>query len=916
MGATLQAALRQIRGEGRWHLDELAALPDLEHMPDTPWSHDVRHTLPVAAYATECLDAYRREEDMFVEGGALRWRVPEHVCVADQHSGDDPALTRALLDLLSQLSRVPLVSLSLQGHTEVTADTVRCWASRLQRVCAPTASSPPAWCGLRVLDLCDCSLGDGGVRLLLSALYPPHDPPSATPRRAPLPHLESILLDGVGVTDSCASWAASLLTNAAQQVDKVTPTGGDADHSTVSPSRPPATATCPLRRLSLQRNALCGVGLLDLLRSSLTPPSNAVAAVDVSWNSLSWVTYTNCADTAAAARCDAFASLGAALGRPHTSAGWTPDGSATPLRGPLLLRGCDVTGDDIRALCTTGLTSAFLDTFRDAARAAMRHSPNSSPRSPPHLVQPCAQLTKVDLSYNPLLGDRGVRQLLSAIVCLEATSAVFHSPVHRGNAVAHALGGLTELHLRGVGCTDAVLADVLRLLRSTTGDAAAPAATVGAAVADDHATLMDTEVVLLEEVQRTVLNEALLLAQVRQSEETAVPHHTSGAAPAPPFVYAPSLRVLDLSENEFSSAALVGAVLASAALRRCTVASSPRVSDTGGAVGHAFAVGMEDCRISDAALTHVRLFAEAVPPEMTDSDGTRPTSCTWFLGGNQLTHSAVLRLRSFAAATHAGGSSAGRWLRSVNVYVERNAILHPATAALSAEEEEEEVEEQERGTAAALLGLTPADPAGHRVTGTSAAEPLRASVLHDAGAARVSWHQLPRLPAHASADVVDARCYSSAERASRVDHLARGTTRLQSLCSSATDADVSASAVSEAADGLVTRAGRVGVRALRGSSEAEALASTSFNVNGSGDSSAAVVVGHQDSSGVWSTAPSTMTGSTADYIDAFIAEAEQVMRERRHFLAEMDRQMTSAEEVASLLSLPSPGLSSGTGLTP
>ncbi|CBZ28486.1 hypothetical protein LMXM_28_1165 [Leishmania mexicana MHOM/GT/2001/U1103] len=619
--------------------------------------------------------------------------------------------------------------------------------------------------------------------------------------------------------------------------------------------------------------------------------------------------------------------------------------ASSPRRSPLLLVGCGVDEADARALYTEGFLFAFLECFREAAYKEMGDLSQRSPARQVLLPPLCMQLTKLDLSHNHCLGDAGIRQLLSALLCLEATREVSRSTWHPLGSAQHAFSGVEEIVLREVGCTDAVLADVLRLLSSNI-NRAIPGLTRQGSVARE---LSDLEAVFQEEVHRTLLDEARVLAGIRAE---GVQQNTENAEndSFTPFTYLPSLRLLDLSENSFYSAALIGAVMAGAALRASY--APPRASDSavtehhaaekhGGlapremglsatAGEHGFALGLEECGLADTALLQLplslqllravmpkyeepRFSTASCPPTVGPRHPTQPQSrrCTWFLGGNHLTHLALLRLREFTK-TLARCTSGGIPLCSVNAYVERNAILHTATTVRESEEEDMEGSEAAAVDASCLswLGITAMEDnvRGGGITeraasGSDANFANHFVTLHDLTALRVSWHQLPSLYNLAAVEKGRDPCQfpiaskSLLRRGPQTNAAGFSTCPVHPVRISASGAVAPAPVAGVTAP--ETRSSQAWARLSRRTS-VEPEPSLAY-ADGYSDALVDRMDCHDDHAALWAS-PSSMTVSTNALIDALIAEAEQVMRERSPFV-EAGRQLASAE---LLTGLPSP----------
>ncbi|CAM39656.1 hypothetical protein LBRM_28_1260 [Leishmania braziliensis MHOM/BR/75/M2904] len=967
MGAFLKGTIGQLTADRHWGVDDFAPIPHMVPSLDT----STVDQQSAESYACGCLHTLRA--DRWKRGKPIRWCIPENVSLTDicgseegaaEKKNKDNAEADVLGKLISALSSHWLVSFSIEGHSEVTALDVQQWAARLGSS-APAMAPAAPWSSIRIANLSGCSLGDAGVQALLSTVFPtstaasassekgPSDAMSA-PHRAVLPLLESLILDGVGLTDRGAVWVTSYLSEVAWCMEDARPDNTRDDASFSSSKR------SLLHTLSLQRNTLGAVGVLTLLHTSLVNPfstgglrSHIVETVDLSWNSL---TSVSCGcdggeEHSSAARRKLLIALGAGMvqsiserQRLATAAAAVP-----PCCGVLLLQGCGVEEADVRALCTDGLLFAFLQRFREVAYSEM-HGPWDSPARQASQSLFFAQLTKVDLSHNPYLGDTGVQQLLRALLCLEATREVSCNVRLPIGSVQHSFYGVEEVLLRDVGCTDAVLTDVVRLLISNI-DGVIPGSMEHRSAAHE---LLDLDTVPEEEVRHALLNEARLLAGIRA--EKGNPNTESAEDSClMPYTYLPSLRLLDLSENSFNSAALIGAVMSGAALRASYAPS--RTSDSAvaehrtqpkheglvwrhmglSAAGgeHGFALGLEECGLSDTVLAQFPLSLELLRAEMSEGEKlllspancTTPVlprhpvllssrRCTWYLGGNHLTHSALLRLRKFTK-TMTLCTSVHSQLCSLDAYVERNAILHPATTV--------EEGEQEDRTAAAVAsdavlwaGITAledsASSSGITKQAASASDTTfagRYSALYDLKRLRVSWHQLPSLfNLEAVEETRDPSQFSIAlkplQRCERQTSATPFCTCPHHSGPSSTSG-VGSSAHFVAVAPLETWGRHAGAHLFSRSSgepgpsliQADRVAAQPVDM----------MHFHDEDAALWALS-STMTGSTSGFIDAFIAEAEQVMWERRQCVEQMDHQVMSAE-LLSYLPSPTPSHSDG-----
>ncbi|CBZ35532.1 hypothetical protein LDBPK_281270 [Leishmania donovani] len=968
MGAVLRGAVGHLTADRHWGVDDLAPPPYLVPFPGASGADEHSARL----YACGCLRAL--SADGWAKGKPIRWRIPESVSLsgmaggggggADGRKTEGDPVADVLVQLVSALSSHQLVVFSVEGHSEVTAADVHQWASWLGTDALARAPAAP-WSNIRVANLSDCSLGDAGVQAFLTIVFPSATSPSnegsrhavSAPHRAPLPLLESLILDGVGLTDRGAVWVTSYLDEVARCRVDARPFG-DRDDASASPCK-----RCLLHTLSLQRNTLGAVGVLKLLHASLANPRSAgsanghtVESVDPSWNSLASVP-RGCVgeeENSSAARRKLLIALGAGMVRstceiqPPAASGE----ASPPRRSSLLLEGCGADEADARALYTEGLLFAFLECFREAAHREVGDLPHSPARQV--LLPPVGmQVTKIDLSHNPCLGDAGVRQLLSALLCLEATREVSRSMWHPLGSAQHTFVGVEEIVLREVGCTDAVLVDVVRLLSSNIHRAIPGLVQQGSAARE----LSDLEAVFEEEVHRTLLDEARFLAGIReervpQSTESAENGHLTRCT------YLPSLRLLDLSENSFYSADLIGAVMAGAALR---VSYAPsRASDSavtehhtgqrhGGlaprqrvlsatAGEHSFALGLEECGLADAALLQLPLSLQMLravmpkyeeplfstdfcPPPVAPRHPIQPQSCrcTWYLGGNHLTHSELLRLRKFTE-TLARSTSVGIRLCSVNAYVERNAILHPATTVKESDEDDMEGSGAAAVDASGVswLGISAAEDnvRGGSITeraasGSEAGFADRCLALHDFTAPRVSWHQLPSLYNLATAEKARDPCQLSIASKSlqrcgpQANATGLGTCPAHSVRLSASGAAAPAPVAALTAPEM--RSGQACAHLSRGTSGKHEPSRA--DTDGDSDEWVGMMGFHDDRSALWASL-SPMTVSTNDLIDALIAEAEQVMRERSPFV-EVGRQLASADLLSGLPPLSPPDTYSG-----
>ncbi|KAG5499851.1 hypothetical protein GH5_03987 [Leishmania sp. Ghana 2012 LV757] len=932
MGTVLSGTIGQLTADRHWVPRDIAPLPRLAPLSGA-CDADQQSAL---SYASECLRAV--QADALSKGKSIRWHIPEGVSLAGIGSCDAGAVTDVLVRLVSALSPHRLVAFSIEGHNEVTATDVHQWASMLG-LNVLTMAPAPLWSSIRVANLSNCSLGDTGVQAFFSTVFPAATTTSAasrkdsgypvpTPYRVLLPLLESVILDGVGLTDCGAVWVTSYLDDVARCMDSAC-LHGRCNDASASPDK-----RYLLRSLSLQRNRLGAFGVVKLLRTCVVNPfatrgasGHIIEAVDCSWNSLASVSGGGALEreSDSAARRKLLSALGADMARS------APEGacSASPQPCiPLLLKGCGADEADVRALCTEGFLCAALERLRETAQSEMRDLPHSPARNL-SLPPLCMQLSKIDLSHSPFLGDAGVGQLLSALLCLEATREVSYNGLHQRGSAHHTFCCVEEVLLREVSCTDAVLPDVVRLLTSNIAPVIGVSNQHGGAA---HQPL-DLGTIFEEEAHRALVSEARLLAGIRAEEarqntkDVEKDRRMSG-------VYLPLLRRLDLSENSFSSAALVGAAMAGAALRASCLPSgapgSPLMrrraeSERGGLAPRrtgpsaapdeeGFALGLEDCGLADPVLTQFPLSLELLRAEMPACEepplssagcsataapqlAARPRSgrCTWYLGGNHFTQCAILRLRHFTEIL-VQRTSVYSQLCSLNAYVERNAILYPATSV----EQSGEVDTEDSAAAAAdsaavsWLGITVLeDDAPGSGIDEQAASPSevafagRCSTLNDLARPRVSWDQLLSLPTFA--DVKEDHdpshsCiapHSLQRRPSRATTTPFGACLHRSLFSSAFDVALPKTRGADAGAHLSRRA-------------SGGLQPFLSHTHGTAETSACM--SHiDDGHAAFRPSPSSMPESATDFIEAFIAEAEQAFLERRTFMERIGHHIATAE---------------------
>ncbi|KAG5475029.1 hypothetical protein CUR178_04479 [Leishmania enriettii] len=905
MGTVLSGTIGQLTADRHWGPRDIAPLPRLAPPPGA-CDADQQSAL---SYASECLHTVRA--DGWSKGKSIRWHIPEGVNLAGIGSCDAGAVADVLVRLISALSPHRLVAFSIEGHNEVTAADVHQWASMLGPNVV-TMAPAPLWSSIRVANLSDCSLGDTGVQAFFSTLFPAATTTSAasikdssypvpTPYRVLLPLLESVILDGVGLTDCGAVWVTSYLHDVARCMDSAC-LHRKCDDASASPDR-----QYLLRSLSLQRNRLGTFGVVKLLRTCVVNPfatrgasGHIIEAVDCSWNSLASVSGGGALEqqSGSAARRKLLSALGADMARSAPEgACWASPQSCIPL----LLKGCGADEADVRALCTEGFLCAALERLRETAQSEMRDLPHSPARNL-SLPPLCMHLSKIDLSHSPLLGDAGVGQLLSALLCLEATREVSYEGLHQRGSAHHTFCCVEEVLLREVSCTDAVLPDVVRLLTSSIAPVIGGSNQHGGVA---HQPL-DLGSIFEEETHRALLSEARLLAGIR-AEEARRNTKDVEKDRRMPGMHLPFLRRLDLSENSFSSAALVGAAMAGAALRAsCLPSSAP---DEGG-----FALGLEECGLADPVLAQFPLSLELLRAEMPACEepplssagcsataapqlAARPRSgrCTWYLGGNHFTQCAILRLRHFTEIL-VQRTSADSQLCSLNAYVERNAILYPATSVEQIGEEGTEDNAAATADSAAVSGLgitVIEDDAPGCGIDEQAASPSevafagRCSALNDLARPRVSWDQLLSLPT-----------FADVEEDYDLSHSCIAPHPLQRRPSRATTTPFGAclhSSVFSSASGVAvpkTRGAHAGAHLSRRASGG--LQPSLSHTNRAAVASACMP--HiDDEHTAFRPSPSSMPESATDFIDAFIAEAEQEFLARRTFMERIGHHIATEE---------------------
>ncbi|KAG5498276.1 hypothetical protein JIQ42_03082 [Leishmania sp. Namibia] len=920
MGTVLSGTIGQLTAHHHWGPRDIAPLPRLAPLPGA-CDADQQSAL---SYASECLHAV--QADGWSKGKSIRWHIPEGVSLAGIGSCDAGAVTDVLVRLISALSPHRLVAFSIEGHNEVTATDVHQWASMMGPNVL-TMAPAPLWSSIRVANLSDCSLGDTGVQAFFSTVFPAATTTSAasrkdssypvlTPYRVLLPLLESVILDGVGLTDCGAVWVTSYLHDVARCMDSAC-LHGRCDDVSASPDK-----RYLLRSLSLQRNRLGAFGVVKLLRTCVVNPfatrgasGHIIEAVDCSWNSLASVSGGGALEqeSGSAARRKLLSALGADMARS------APEGtcSASPQPCiPLLLKGCGADEADVRALCTEGFLCAALERLRETAQSEMRDLPHSPARNL-SLPPLCMQLSKIDLSYSPFLGDAGVGQLLSALLCLEATREVSYNGLHQRGSAHHTFCCVEEVLLRAVSCTDAVLPDVVRLLTSSIAPVMGDANQHGGAA---HQPL-DLGTIFEEEAHRALLSEARLLAGIR-AEEARRNTKDVEKDRRMPGMHLPFLRRLDLSENSFSSAALVGAAMAGAALRAsCLPSGAPGSPVMGRRTGpsaapdeEGFALGLEECGLADPVLAQFPVSLELLRAEMPaceeppfSSAGCSATAapqlaarhrsgrCTWYLGGNHFTQCAILRLRHFTEIL-VQRTSVDSQLCSLNAYVERNAILYPATSVEQSGEEDTEDSAAATADSAAVywLGITVLeDDAPGCGIDEQAASPSevafagRCSALNDLARPRVSWDQLLSL-----------QTFADVEEDHDLSHSCIAPHPLQRRPSRATTTPFGAClhrSVFSSASGVAvpkTRGAHADVQLSRRASGG--LQPSIFHTNGAAETSACM--SHiDDVHAAFRPSPSSVPESATDFIDAFIAEAEQAFLERRTFMERIGHHIATAE---------------------
>jgi hypothetical protein len=544
-----------------------------------------------------------------------------------------------------------------------------------------------------------------------------------------LPSLRLLRLDGVRLTDAGLEQLCVHLESVLRMA-----TQEQRSHCASPPSCP---ALVP--ELSLARNDLSYRGIVRALRttlarlsasaSSLQPRWTAVGKVDVSWNSSAPLLIS---DSAGEESRLCFTSLGVDLVTALSSVDALQRAPPRPFL--LLLRGCDLQPADTHALWVSGVLSTFLDRFREAGKAEMlRDLCSNVPHAEvPMLNLRCSawtHLTRIDLSNSPAMGNRGVLSFLQTLLALEAARKATTSSRHPHGLVPHSLTLLEELSLRNVGCDDAVLPSAVHLLL---GDDQLAASTLvntveGVKGGPQRSPLERPWVDGSGHGLAAVLREeAHAFAELRAQRAHGDPLRTtdSSAAQAVPrasfntdaqgtcFWGLPYFKLLDLSANRFAAPTLIAAALSSAMIRAkflhvglgivpgCTVSlteqkggGSPSVvADGCGAAS--FTLVMERCCVSDASLDAVPqllrsatgALSAAHKAALSEPTGatsavvpTSPTSvCALFLGGNELTHAAVVRLRHWAQQNNLREEQESAVSGSVIAYVEGNAVLYPS----------------------------------------------------------------------------------------------------------------------------------------------------------------------------------------------------------------------------------------------
>ncbi|KPA85394.1 hypothetical protein ABB37_01706 [Leptomonas pyrrhocoris] len=708
----------------------------------------------VATYLRDCLQLLNEK---LLADKLLQWRVPTSVllCATFAAAESDAAWT-SFASCRSALGG-RLHSLSLCGHGEIDAEAVqalRPTRKRASLLWSPELASVRA--SLCVLDLSGSTLGDGGVLVLMELLFPtaadrrrsvaaPSTSRASSKAAAPaqqqsdaksspepargvaaghnsdslLPSLQVLVLDAVGLSDAgveglCAHLESLLHLHMC-------------DSNCAASS---ADAGAVLAQLSLRRNDLSCRGVMRVLSATLPLPQNsktpsfvshqraltAIGNVDVSWNSCVPRSLHNDAET----KRGCFTAFGAAL----VASRFPPPSSSESCNGSsLLLRGCSVDDAGMHALWVEGTLSAYLDRFRDAGKAELLRTADFTFQAQPKSrvgVTPCTlwtSVTRIDLSHNAAMGSGGILHFLHTLLSLEAARTATTSAHHPEGLVPHPLSSLEELALRNVGCNDAALQDVVRLLLGDDRIASAVIARVhessppvlgagkGAQSSEDGLSV-------------ALRKEAHALAGLRaqesgRTEGSGLPHSQEPPNSTEdaerkwePFVFLPHLQLLDLSQNCFTSHALVATVMTSAMIRSRHYRAAPETAVKKSAVptsatpdgdhGFSFTLVLEHCGVSDAVLDAVPLALESTRDAFARTHRTlaeaeaftaqKTTSrqdsavCALFLGDNTFTHHAATRLRLWAHQEHARGTTSSQKtairIGIVVAYVEGNAVVH------------------------------------------------------------------------------------------------------------------------------------------------------------------------------------------------------------------------------------------------
>ncbi|KPI88865.1 hypothetical protein ABL78_2059 [Leptomonas seymouri] len=595
-----------------------------------------------------------------------------------------------------------------------------------------------------------------------------------------LPNLRTLVLDAVGLSDDgVESFCAHL-----ESVLHLDIVGGNC----AVLLSPPGTV---MPELSLQRNELSYRGIARVLSASLPPPLRSavdssgsprllaapIGAVNVSWNSSA---PRSASENAYQDKRVCFTTLGSTIvTSPHDAHASSADLAALSV----LLRGSDIQASDMHALWINGALSTYLDRFIKAGKDEVlrttdfsfqsRPGPSIEPKSYPLW----AGVTRIDLSHNSSMGSCGVIHFLETLVALEEARKATMSAHHPRGLMPHALTSLEELALRNVGCNDAVLPYVVCLLL---GDD--PIASVAIAKIPDgsQGVLRGRKSAMHREdrISLALKKEAHVLADLRARESrfirattpTSRPETSSlaDAAEAGRAAYTslPCLRLLDLSLNSFVSPALVAAVMTSSMIRahhlrgpqsegvRETEAAAPSTSCS--ASEFHFTLALEHCGVSDEALEVVPRALDSIRDAITDTQVVAAEAlevhicaaehlsslCALFLGGNALTHHAVVRLRHWTQQEYRRGTSAshkpGLRIGVVVAYVEGNAIVHPRMLG--------GVDSPAATSARSALGASVETGLSLAPTDRASASPFSQPLFRPEETTRVNWGTLPSLP--------------------------------------------------------------------------------------------------------------------------------------------------------------------------